>query len=65
MILARHSVQGNRVSLEGYCCECVYVIGQAGLEEELDNEGVAHIGGTVRTHISVSTDVGTHSSPFI
>jgi len=27
----------------------VYVIGQAGLEEELDNEGVAHIGGTVST----------------
>lgn len=24
------------------------MIGQAGLEEELDNEGVAHIGGTVR-----------------
>lgn len=25
----------------------VYVIGQDGLEEELDNEGVNHIGGTV------------------
>lgn len=26
----------------------VYVIGMAGLEEELDEEGIAHIGGTVR-----------------
>jgi ribonucleotide monophosphatase NagD (HAD superfamily) len=26
----------------------VYVIGEAGLEEELDEEGVAHTGGTVR-----------------
>jgi len=25
----------------------VYVIGEAGLEEELENEGVLHIGGTV------------------
>ena len=25
----------------------VYVIGMAGLEEELDEEGIAHIGGTV------------------
>lgn len=29
--------------------EKVYVIGQAGLEEELDDEGIQHIGGTVRT----------------
>ncbi|KIO33166.1 hypothetical protein M407DRAFT_205017 [Tulasnella calospora MUT 4182] len=30
--------------------EKVYVIGQAGLEEELDEEGIQHIGGTVRGH---------------
>ena len=27
----------------------VYVIGMSGLEEELDEEGIAHIGGTVRS----------------
>lgn len=26
----------------------VYVIGMAGLEEELDEEGIVHLGGTVR-----------------
>jgi hypothetical protein len=29
----------------------VYVIGQAGLEEELDNLGIARCGGTVRSFI--------------
>jgi 4-nitrophenyl phosphatase len=29
----------------------VYVIGQKGLEEELDEEGISHIGGTVRSDL--------------
>ena len=32
----------------------MYVIGLAGLEEELDNLGVAHVGGTVSTHPSAA-----------
>jgi len=33
----------------------VYVIGMKGLEEELDEEGIAHIGGTVSLSLPKST----------
>ena len=32
----------------------VYVIGMSGLEEELANEGIAYLGGTVRLPLSLS-----------
>ena len=49
----------------------VYVVGMKGLEEELDEEGIQHIGGTVRaSHFSVfdaeaTLCVLTRSTPLL
>ena len=45
----------------------VFVIGMSGIEEELREEGITFIGGTVRSSINKRqlTDIKTNSEPLI